>query len=481
MKMSILVFTFFLLQLPNRGHSHSITNDSIPEFTFLVDRNITNPSIRGYWQSIGNGYYLEVRADSILLYSYTRNFCYKEKNDYLEGLLNSQSRFIRQADTLGIYLTDYGAKTTMLQTKKDFVQVDSLPTGCLSFAEQTQLPPSRLFQLYRETIEENFAFRSRRELNWEQIFQLHRDSAGPSEYALFKTLGKIATLTKDQHTKVISSKYGEKLQYNLTPSALIVQRSFEKQTEIETFGEYVNLFFQTSYTHISDSLLRGKGQKVANGQIEWGPLDEHLGYIHIHSFSGYLDRSFTRRQQIDSLHQHMRKAISALREKEAVIVDIGFNFGGYDATALTIAGYFTDRPVHAFTSQVFHEGAFYDEDRVTIQPSDTTIAFTKPVYLLMTDISRSAAESFAMMMDALPNVTLAGNHTLGTLSGMLGKSIGSFYTTYSNQRLVNSRGHFYEATGVTPEIPITVFPEDQVLNGHLDAVRKLAKIIDKKR
>ncbi|MDN5204670.1 hypothetical protein QQ008_24980 [Fulvivirgaceae bacterium BMA10] len=76
------------------------------EYTFLKDENHTNPLIREIWKSIGNGYYLEVREDSILLYSYTKSFCYKEKNDYLEGLLNAQSQFEVRQDTIGIYLTD---------------------------------------------------------------------------------------------------------------------------------------------------------------------------------------------------------------------------------------------------------------------------------------------------------------------------------------------------------------------------------------
>ena len=119
---------------------------------------------------------------------------------------------------------------------------------------------------------------------------------------------------------------------------------------------------------------------------------------------------------------------------------------------------------------------FYTEDEVIIYPSE--ISFTKPVYVLMTDISRSAAESFAMMMDVLPNVKLVGTNTLGILSGMLGKSIGDFYTTYSNQRLVNPDGEYFEVTGVIPDIEIKVFPENDVLNGHLYAVREIISLVE---
>ena len=96
----------------------------------------------------------------------------------------------------------------------------------------------------------------------------------------------------------------------------------------------------------------------------------------------------------------------------------------------------------------------------------------------MTDISRSAAESFAMTMDELPHVKLVGMNTLGILSGMLGKSIGPFYLTLSNQRLINSKGQYFEGKGVPPDIPLNVFSKNQVFDGHKLAVHQLITIIE---
>ena len=95
----------------------------------------------------------------------------------------------------------------------------------------------------------------------------------------------------------------------------------------------------------------------------------------------------------------MTRIIDALQYTEALIVDISFNFGGYDASALTIASYFTDRTKMVFSTQVHHDKTFNIEDELAVHPANL-ITYTKPVYVLMSDISRSAAESFAMMMDA---------------------------------------------------------------------------------
>ncbi|MEX0289087.1 MAG: S41 family peptidase [Flavobacteriaceae bacterium] len=448
------------------------------QHTYLKNSKQVNPTIKGIWKSIGNGYYLEAREDSILLYSYTKSYCYKEKNDYLEGLLNSQSTFTLGQDTLRIYLTDYGEQTPDLQTKKDFLSVDRLPENCMAFSEMTRLDPKTQLDLYRETLEENYAFKQERGLNWGAIFESYKDHSLTTEEDLFEVMGEIATLTKDQHTKVIS-KEGIRRQYRVTPSALDVQSAFENQDEIKSLDEYFDLFFTTNKSNISDSLLIGGGQKILKDNMQWGKLNQKVGYINIMSFAGFLDNNFTRAQQIDSIKTHMDEILYSLKDTEAIVVDISFNFGGYDASALTIAGYFTDKPLHAYTSQVYMDGTFYDEDEIIIQPAK--ISFTKPVYVLMTDISRSAAENFAMMMDPLPNVTLVGTNTLGILSGMLGKSISEFYTTYSNQRLLNSEGAFFEVKGVKPDIEIVVFPKEDVLNGHMKAVRQVLGLVENRK
>jgi C-terminal processing protease CtpA/Prc len=116
---------------------------------------------------------------------------------------------------------------------------------------------------------------------------------------------------------------------------------------------------------------------------------------------------------------------------------------------------------------------------VYIRPANKVV-FTKPVYILMTDISRSQAEGFAMEMKANSNVKLVGTNTLGILSAMLGKSIGNFYCTSSNQRLILPSGKYYEVSGVEPDIKMTVFPKENIFGGHKEAVRKIVEIIEKR-
>jgi C-terminal processing protease CtpA/Prc len=50
--------------------------------------------------------------------------------------------------------------------------------------------------------------------------------------------------------------------------------------------------------------------------------------------------------------------MKSFQDKKAIIVDVSFNFGGYDAAGLTISSYFTDKPVPAYTAYKFQEGVY---------------------------------------------------------------------------------------------------------------------------
>ncbi|MFT3704162.1 MAG: S41 family peptidase [Agriterribacter sp.] len=474
-----LIFTTIVVLSIFFTSAKSQQKSSVSKYKPLRENHKINAVIKGYWKSIGSGYILKATGDSVLLYSYTSHFCYKEKNDYIEELLNSQSCFVKHHDTVSIFLADYGAKTYGLQIKSDFIKIDKLPQNTLSFSEMQQLNPKKLFELFIETLKENYAFSKERNMNWDSIRNEYEKKVSDktTKAELFQIFGQIVSLTKDHHTKIIAEN-GETLQYRGTPAAEIVTSVFNKQSKVKNLNEYFNLFFETNYKNISDSLLHGKGSKSANKQIEWGDLNDSIGYISIYSFTDFAPDSFSRKQQIDSINSSMQHIINAMKDKKAIIVDISFNFGGYDAAALSIAGFFADNPTLAYTSQVYNNGTFYNESDVYVQPSEK-IQYTKPVYVLMSDISRSAAEGFAMLMKVLPNVKLVGTNTMGILSSMLGKSIGDFYSTSSNQRLLSPEGKYYEVSGVKPGIPITIFSKENILGGHKQAVRELMKIIER--
>ena len=439
-----------------------------------------NPSMKGVWKSIGNSYLLDARYDSVIIYSTTSQHCYTEKNEYLSGLLNNFAQFDLNAkkDTLSLYFQDFGERTRLLQSENKYYRLPFLPGNCAPLTEAQKADPEFLFNLFWLTLRENYANAIERNLDWNEIYLKYRPQVSKlsTKYDLFDIMGQIVTLTKDQHTKIIAEN-GDTKQYRGEPSSRLLKESFENQDTIKTFNEYIDRFFHTNYQNISDHILQRKGKKVANGKIEWGDVTPSIGYISIYSLTRFTKDDIPRGQQLDSLNFHMGEIMKAFRNKKAIIVDVGFNFGGYDAAGLTIAGYFTTTQLQAYTVYKFQGGKLYKGTIFSVAPA-SHYNFTKPVYLLTTDISRSAAESFALQMKTLPNVTAVGTNTLGTLSSMLNKSIGEFMLTISNEQYVTPDGKMYEVSGVEPDIRLDVFTKQNMFNGHEDAVKKIVNLID---
>jgi carboxyl-terminal processing protease len=450
--------------------------------TFAQPKNddyASRAEITGVWKSIGDGYLLAFSDKTITLYSYTSKYCYTEQNDYVVDLLSNSSKFClnKTRDTLSVYLNDFGSKTKTLQDEKRFYKLKNLPDNCRPLTDIQRNDPEYLFELFYSTLKENYAFAKERNLDWKKIYNDYRPkiTSKTTQHELFNWMGEIVTMTKDQHTKIISKENITK-QYTGVPTALRLAEIFKEQDSIKNFNDFTAAFFKTNYKNISEELLHGKGKKVANGKIEWGEVTPDIGYIYLHSLTGFTSGTLPRRQHLDTLDFYMAQIMESLQNKKAIIVDVSFNFGGYDAAGLTISSYFTDKPVPVYTKYIFQNGVFLTGTDFIIHPS-ATYQFTKPVYLLTTDISRSAAESFAMQMKALPNVKLMGTNTLGILSDMLGKTIGEYYLTLSNEKYVTMKGDMYEVKGVDVDIPLTVFPRENMFNGHKDAVRQIIKII----
>ena len=446
-------------------------------YAFLQAENAIHPQLRGIWRSVGGGYMWDAREDSFQLYSYTRSYCYKEWNDYLEGMMHSEARFRFLGDTLRIFLTDYGVQTPTLGSPWDFVRIVNFPRDPLSQTDLRRASPKLIFDLFLENLSENYAFSREREMNWELIHKEYEPmiSDSTSHDSLFQLMGEIVLQTEDQHTKLFN-KAGKKIQYTYVPSSDTIISSFHHQKEIKTLNKYFGKFFEGNYQGITDSLLLGKGKKALKGKLEWGKITDRVGYLHIHQFSDFVQGRLPRKEQIDSLNHYMAEAISSLSHTEALIIDVSFNFGGFDAASLTFASYFAQEKVKAYENQVFYQGDFHTVSQVYVSPADS-ITYSKPVYLLTSDISRSAAEGFVMAMKALPQVIHVGQPTLGILSGMLNKSFGGFLSTCSYQRLLSPSGQYFEVSGVEPEIEIAIFNRPNVMRGHLDAVRDLVKMI----
>jgi hypothetical protein len=126
-------------------------------------------------------------------------------------------------------------------------------------------------------------------------------------------------------------------------------------------------------------------------------LSGNIGYVNL---IGFADAS--------ACHDTTKRLMASISGAAALIVDLRDNGGGYGETALQIAGYLFDRPSY-----------FYDPRPNSPVPSRTASPIRgnaladKPIYLLTSSRTQSAAEYFVYNLKMLKRVTIVGERTAG--------------------------------------------------------------------
>jgi C-terminal processing protease CtpA/Prc len=86
------------------------------------------------------------------------------------------------------------------------------------------------------------------------------------------------------------------------------------------------------------------------------------------------------------------------------------------------------------------------------------IQITRPIFLLTSQATASAAEAFVYFMMAFPHVTRVGEKTRGVLSDMLLMRLpNGWETSISNEVYTAVNGICYESSGIPPQVEAPVF------------------------
>ena len=152
------------------------------------------------------------------------------------------------------------------------------------------------------------------------------------------------------------------------------------------------------------------------------------------------------------------------------------NQGGFDAASDLVASRFADRARHVRTVQAFRTPESKAES-VTVVPSART-RFTRPVFVLTSEVTVSAGEGLVAMLRAFPHVTHIGQRTRGYVSGILNTPLpASLAISVTSQILRMPAGDVYEGGSIPPQVAVEVFPADDILGGYPLALQKAADLI----
>jgi hypothetical protein len=288
--------------------------------------------------------------------------------------------------------------------------------------------PEYIFDTFWHELDRNYSFFTYTRLNWDSVYSVYKPkvTANTSKESLFQIFTNITDLVHDAHTNVY------------TPMGVTGNINYFDQypvnqiTLMDNYFEYYN----------------------AGRIFEYGKIKSaNIGYIKIKTFDGN-NNSF---EQIDTILANMKKT-------DGLIIDVRSNRGGKISNSQIVAGRFADSLRIACKYRVRNGPQHNDFTawfNVYVSPSKNQIYQHKPIAVLTNRMSYSATEWFVLFADVLPNVTIVGDTTGGGSAMPIVRELSNgWLLRTSNSQTLTPSGRDFQFTGLYPDVPIWIKPED---------------------
>lgn len=200
--------------------------------------------------------------------------------------------------------------------------------------------------------------------------------------------------------------------------------------------------------HVEEAYLDGDLKWAAKDWFAWGTIGD-IGYVSITSMDG-LSNGGERKDQ-DAAAQAMDRVLADFSSTSGLIIDVRANEGGWDTVSLEIARRVAGDRAVAWSKATRDgpEHSDFSEYVETYVEAATANAYDKPVVVLTSGGTFSAAETFVLAMRVRDDVTVMGERSSGHLSDLIdGSMTNGWKYTYSGERYKAADGNVYEAVGV---------------------------------
>ncbi|MBQ4839957.1 S41 family peptidase [Pseudoalteromonas luteoviolacea] len=416
----------------------------------------------GTWHKPAYGEALHITMSRVLRYQYNSYDCIQTSE-----LTHQQAN--RQLEVKKVHSTE---RLRLIHKDQvypiDYRQIAAIPTQCDDpISASKTVSPVIVFDYFWHTFNDYYAFFSIRNLDWQAQYDQYRPLVTESmtEQALFDVLSEMIAPLQDMHAS-ISSPQQEYFSRKSVPLLNAVQQEManlnylgEEHDMYRIFEHYQSQLQSISQHYITPDSLTTIPENSHTATAIWGKTADNIGILVLNNMDSYSEaQTANESQQLLAAHKMMSRVMTDLGDTDAMLLDIRHNTGGDDAISLAIAGYFADKEVLAFNKQAINQTGrgIPVRQKLTLNPN----AYTKPVYLLTSQLTVSAAEVFTMAMDQLDHVTKVGEETAGALSDALRFELpNGWQLSLSNEIYRNAQGDMFEHTGFTPDHHVPAFSQ----------------------
>ena len=300
--------------------------------------------------------------------------------------------------------------------------------SCVDTEEHSNTPTGN-FQALWEIIDEHYCFFDYKQheygLDWNEVYNKYKvrvnDNMGESQ--LFEVLKDMLSELRDGHVNLYTS-------YDI--------------------GRYWT-WHEAYPQNFSDTLQRhylGTDYKISGG-MRYRILDDNIGYIRYESFLTPVGES-----GLDDVLSYMLLC-------RGLIIDIRNNGGGNLTTAEMLAGRFVqEKTLVSYLQHKTGKGHndFSSLEARYLEPS-SNLRWHKPVCVLTNRSVFSAANDFAVIMHALPNVKLVGDHTGGGSGLPMSNSLPNGWSVRFSACPMFDRNKQHTEFGIDPDVAVALTDE----------------------
>lgn len=408
-------------------------------------------NLKGTWKMEGYGKIIDIRDSAVNLYDTTSFSCVPKEKLKLKDLgFLGQFKQIAQ-DTL---MLSSGITTYRL------IRIAGLPDHC-KIKGNLNTDPLYNFDVFYHTFRENYAYFKTRNINWDSLYTHTRTKINkqttPAE--LYGLLSEMTVRVGDGHTTIAKPE-----ELKGTPS-----KTADAVVEVLPLKEIRD---HVLYQNLKDPTIAGRNSE-GKGLINWGVIKGDIGYIQINGMICYLDfnipDSLTGDKYWEKYSNHVYKetdvqakeaakagqiisrALNELRGTKGIILDLRFNDGGFDAVSLELLKHFVAAKTLVFNKQAWIGKGLTAKQEIFVEPAEVT--YKKPVVLLTSNHTASAAETFTLGTMAFKNFIRIGHKTQGIFSDALPKQLPNGWEfTLSNEIFTSASGRNLENIGISPDI-----------------------------
>lgn len=336
----------------------------------------------------------------------------------------------------------------------------------ISILLQAQKPVENFDYLWK-TFNERYANFDLKQVDWQAMYEKYRPMINEetSNDSLFKVCGRMLQELNDGHVTLSREKNDESIG---PPYDFLIEREFPTKEGQWNFGKVIGSTLE------DNKFGKPTIATMRNGSRIQFRTSEDYGYFRIDDMEGL---------SFGALKKTLDQALTAFSSKKGLIIDLRFNGGGWDYTSYKIANRFISEKQVGHYKKTRKKGTeeFTPLKTWYLKPEGKVQFLNKPIIILTSDFTASAAEVFVLAMKTQPNVVLVGDTTEGIFSDMHEfKMPNKWDVTLSHQQFFSAKMVNYEGTGLVPDHKVLNSKED-VKNGAdpviLKALEVLAKLV----